>query len=86
MGSAAAAAPARDLAELQRQLAQAGTPDQCCVELGKIFGVRPNEVALLRLEDGLLKFLCPFELSYRGSHPYFQFYSSCSPHRSHQKN
>ena len=68
-GSATAAAPARDLAELQRQLAQAGTPDQCCVELGKIFGVRPNEVALLRLENGLLKFLCPFELSTAGAIP-----------------
>ena len=44
-------------------------PDQCCVELSKIFGVRPNEVALLRLENGLLKFLCPFELSTAGSIP-----------------
>jgi hypothetical protein len=68
-GSAAAAAPARDLGALERRLAQAGTPDQCCAELGKIFGVRPNEVALLRLENGLLKFLCPFELSTAGSIP-----------------
>ena len=67
--SGAAAAPARDRATLERQLAQAGTPDQCCVELSKIFGVRPNEVALLRLENGLLKFLCPFELSTAGSIP-----------------
>ena len=50
------------------QLAQAGTPDQCCVELGK-FLVRPNEVALLRLENGLLKFLFPFELTTAGSIP-----------------
>ncbi len=68
-GGSAAAAPARDLASLERKLAQAGTPDQCCVELGKLFGVRPNEVALLRLEDGLLKFLCPFELATAGSIP-----------------
>jgi len=68
-GSAAAAAPARDLAALEHQLAQVGTPDQCCVELGKIFGVRANEVALLRLENGLLKFLCPFELTTAGSIP-----------------
>lgn len=54
---------------MERRLAQAGTPDQCCVELSKIFGVRPNEVALLRLENGLLKFLCPFELSTAGSIP-----------------
>jgi hypothetical protein len=65
--SGAAAAPARDAVE--RRLAQATTPDQCCVELSKIFGVRPNEVALLRLENGLLKFLCPFELSTAGSIP-----------------
>jgi GAF domain-containing protein len=54
---------------MERRLAQAGTPDQCCVELSKVFGVRANEVALLRLEDGLLKFLCPFELSTAGSIP-----------------
>jgi hypothetical protein len=54
---------------MERRLAQAGTPDLCCVELAKIFGVRPNEVALLRLEDGLLKFLCPFELTTAGSIP-----------------
>jgi hypothetical protein len=67
--SGTAAAPARDRAALERRLGQAGTPDQCCTELSKIFGVRPNEVALLRLEDGLLKFLCPFELATAGSIP-----------------
>jgi hypothetical protein len=67
--SGAASAPARDRAVMERRLAQAGTPDQCCIELSKIFGVRPNEVALLRLENGLLKFLCPFELSTAGSIP-----------------
>jgi hypothetical protein len=54
---------------MERRLSQAGTPDQCCVELSRIFGVRANEVALLRLEDGLLKFLCPIELSTAGSIP-----------------
>ena len=67
--SGAASAPARDRAAVERRLAQAGTPDQCCGELSKIFGVRPNEVALLRLENGLLKFLCPFELTTAGSIP-----------------
>jgi hypothetical protein len=67
--SGAAAAPARDRGALERLLLQAGTPDQCCVELARIFGVRPNEVALLRLENGLLKFLRPFELSTAGSIP-----------------
>ena len=67
--SGAAAAPGRDRGAMERRLAQASTPDECCVELAKIFGVRPNEVALLRLENGLLKFLCPFELSTAGSIP-----------------
>jgi hypothetical protein len=67
--SGAAAAPAQDRSTLERRLAQAGTPDQCCIELSKIFSVRPNEVALLRLENGLLKFLCPFELTTAGSIP-----------------
>lgn len=39
------------------------------MELAKLFGVRANEVALLRLENGLLKFLCPFELTTAGSIP-----------------
>jgi hypothetical protein len=67
--SGAAAAPALELGALERRLAQAGTPERCCVELSKIFRVRPNEIALLRLENGLLKFLCPFELSTAGSIP-----------------
>ncbi len=65
----AATAPARDRGAMERRLAQATTPDQCCIELSKIFKVLPNEVALLRLESGLLKFLCPFELSTAGSIP-----------------
>lgn len=65
----AASAPARERSALEQRLVQAGTPEQCCVELAKLFRVRPNEVALLRLENGLLKFLCPFELSTAGSIP-----------------
>jgi hypothetical protein len=67
--SGAAAAPALERGAVEQRLTQASTPDQCCVELSKIFGVRPNEVALLRLENGLLKFLCPFELSTAGTIP-----------------
>ena len=36
-----------------------GSPEQCRAELSKIFGVKPDEVALLRLEKGLLRFLFP---------------------------
>jgi hypothetical protein len=67
--SGAATGRALDRAGLERQLVNSGTPDQCCVELSKIFGVRPNEVALLRLENGLLKFLCPEELTAAGTIP-----------------
>lgn len=67
--SGTAAAPALDRGAMEQRLAQADTPDQCCVELAKIFGVHPNEVGLLRLEKGLLKFLCPIELATAGSIP-----------------
>jgi hypothetical protein len=67
--SGAGAAPARDRASLEQRFTQAGTPVQCCVELAKLFGVRSDEVALLRLENGLLKFLSPVELSTAGTIP-----------------
>ena len=66
---AAAAAPSLAQGALERQFAQAGTPERCCTELSKIFAVRPNEVALLRLENGLLKFLFPGELATAGAIP-----------------
>lgn len=68
-GSGTALAPARDRDAMERRFAQLSTPDQCCVELSRIFRVLPNEVALLRLENGLLKFLCPLELTTAGSIP-----------------
>jgi hypothetical protein len=54
---------------LERRLAQASTPELCRNELAKVFRVRPTEVALLRLESGLLKFLLPEELATAGSIP-----------------
>ncbi len=68
-GTAAATAPALDRATLEQRLAHAGNPEQCCDEISKLFRVRPNEVALLRLEDGLLKFIFPEELTTAGSIP-----------------
>jgi len=67
--SAAGAAPALDRGALESQLVNAGGPEQCCTELSRIFRVRPNEVALLRLENGLLRFLFPSELTTAGSIP-----------------
>jgi GAF domain-containing protein len=45
------------------------TPDQFCKQLSQHFQVQPTEVALLRLEDGCLKFLFPHELKTAGSVP-----------------
>jgi len=68
-GSGAAAAPALDSKALQLRLGPAKSPESCRDELAKIFGVRKTEVALLRLENGLLKFLFPQELTTAGSIP-----------------
>jgi hypothetical protein len=67
--SGTAAAPALDRSALERQLTNAGSPEQCSAELSRIFGVRSDEIALLRLENGLLKFLFPTELASAGSIP-----------------
>jgi hypothetical protein len=67
--SAAAAAPALDRETLQGGLAKAGNPEECCAQLSQLFGVRSDEVALLRLENGLLRFLFPVELATAGSIP-----------------
>jgi hypothetical protein len=66
---AAAAAPALDAKAVQLRLAAANTPELCRDEMAKIFGVRKTEVALMRLENGLLKFLFPQELTTAGSIP-----------------
>src|SRR2546430_14367528 len=45
------------------------TPSEFCAELSKTFRVRSSEVALLRLEGGMLKFLFPEELKTAGAIP-----------------
>jgi hypothetical protein len=67
--TAAAAAMAPDVAPIERLLSENPTPERFCAELAKIFHVRPTEVALLRLENGLLKFLFPTELKTAGTIP-----------------
>ncbi|HYL98827.1 MAG TPA: hypothetical protein VEZ90_07710 [Blastocatellia bacterium] len=65
-----AAAPARaPNASVEHVLSQASTPQQFCAALAKLFGVRPTEVALMRLQKGLLSFLYPEELKTAGSIP-----------------
>jgi hypothetical protein len=68
-GSAAAAASALDATALERLANENPTPDRFCTELSKIFKVRQTEVALLRLEQGLLKFLFPEQLKTAGAIP-----------------
>jgi len=64
-GSAAGAAPAPH----HPTGAEATTPARFCTDLAKQFQVRSSEVALLRLEKGLLKFLFPEHLKTAGAIP-----------------
>ena len=68
---AAAAAPARAPEQLsfEESLSRAQNPEQFCAVVGGAFGVRATEVALLRLEKGLLTFVFPNELKTAGSIP-----------------
>ena len=45
------------------------TPEQACAELAKIFSVRRDEVALLRLQGRMLHFVFPVELRTAGAIP-----------------
>jgi hypothetical protein len=67
--SGTAAAPARAKSSVESALAQAATPEEFRSAVSKFFSVRPNEVALLRLEKGLLKFVFPDQLKTAGSIP-----------------
>jgi hypothetical protein len=65
-----AAAPARASDEsVEHVLRHCQTPQEFCSALAKLFGVRPTEVALMRLEKGLLSFLHPEQLKTAGSIP-----------------
>jgi len=50
-------------------LGQANTPAKFCTAVGKLFGVRATEVALMKLEKGLLRFIFPDQLKTAGSIP-----------------
>ncbi len=67
-GSAAAPATAPERS-VEYVLGQADSPRKFCAALGKLFGVRPTEVALMKLEKGLLRFLFPEQLKTAGSIP-----------------
>jgi len=67
-GSAAASALAPN-ACLQDVLAQSKTASEFCATLAKLFGVRLSEVAVMRLDHGLLRFVLPEELKTAGAIP-----------------
>src|SRR5581483_189351 len=67
--SAAAAAPARETKPIEELLRKKDTAQEFCAQLAAILHVRPTEVALLRLEKGLLRFLFPDELKTAGAIP-----------------
>jgi len=67
-GTAAALAKASN-ASVEHVLSQCATAQQFCAALAKLFGVRATEVALMRLQKGLLSFLYPEQLKTAGSIP-----------------
>lgn len=67
-GTAAKAAKA-SLSELEGMVAEVPSTDRVCQKLAQILRVRRDEVALLKLEKGSLKFIFPPELRAAGVLP-----------------
>src|SRR5215472_1364046 len=61
--------PVPDMSPLEHLLDQDVTPRQICGVLAKMFQVQQTEVAILRLNRGLLNFIYPEELRTAGSIP-----------------
>lgn len=58
-----------NLLALESVLGQHVTPQEACMVLAKVFHVQPTEVAMLRLEEGLLRFIFPEHLRTTGAIP-----------------
>lgn len=67
--SFAANAAKASLGDLETMLAESPSSDRACLKLAQILRVRRNEVALLRLEKGSLRFVFPPELRSAGVLP-----------------
>src|SRR5450631_3235591 len=67
-GSAAKAARV-SVSALESMLAESPSSDRVCLKLAQILWVRRNEVALLRLDKGSLRFIFPPELRPAGVLP-----------------
>jgi hypothetical protein len=57
------------LSDLEGMLSDSPSAERVCVKLAQILGVRRNEVALLKLEKGNLRFIFPPELRSAGVLP-----------------
>jgi hypothetical protein len=68
-----AAKPAKaakaNLSELESMISESPSSDRACLKLAQILNVRRNEVALLRLDKGSLRFIYPPELRSAGVLP-----------------
>lgn len=58
-----------DLSELRRLVEENATPDRVANKIAKLLRVQRTEVALLRVENNMLKFLHPPELRVAGAIP-----------------
>ena len=67
-GSGAKAAKA-SVSDLERMLSESPSSDRVCLKLAQILHVRGNEVALLRLDKGSLRFIFPPQLRSAGVLP-----------------
>src|SRR5882762_10795252 len=68
-GLASSPSPATTLTKFEDLVGQNPSPDRVCTELARLLRVRASEVALLRLENGVLKFLFPPGLRAAGTIP-----------------
>jgi hypothetical protein len=68
-GTATGAATALDRRTIASGPSKETSPGHFCAELARQFKVRSSEIALLRLEKGLLKFLVPEHLKTAGAIP-----------------
>ena len=68
-GAAPAKEKAASITELERMIADSPAPERVCLKLAQILLVERNEVALLRLENGSLRFIYPAELRSAGAIP-----------------
>ena len=68
-GTKAAKANADGIQELEKMLAESPSPERVSAKLAQVLHVQRNEVALLRVEQGSLRFVFPAELRAAGVIP-----------------